>query len=56
MKNIFLIAISLVYNLKMYIQKDFLIDFYLSFVQFYLLIFYLIYTKLKKFLNDKIIK
>ena len=58
MKNIFLLALSLVYNYQMYLRSDLLPDllikFFLSFVQFYLLILYLIYSKLIKFIKYKI--
>ena len=49
MKNIFLIALSLIYDFQMYLQQDFLIEFFLLFTQFYLLILYFIYNNLKKF-------
>ena len=56
MKNIFLIALSFIINLKIYISQNILIDFCLSFIQFYLLGLYLLYNKIKKFLIDKITK
>lgn len=56
MKNIFLIALSLIYNFQLYLQQDILIQICLSFIQFYLLFLYLTYKKFIKFVKDKIIK
>jgi hypothetical protein len=57
MKNIFLTAIILVYNfqIKMNINQDVLIDFCLLFIQFYLLVLYLSYYNIKKFIQNKIL-
>lgn len=57
MKNIFLTTIILVYNfqIKMNINQDVLIDFCLLFIQFYLLVLYLLYYNIKKFIQNKIL-
>lgn len=57
MKNIFLTTIILVYNfqIKMNINRDILIDFFLLFIQFYLLVLYLSYYNIKKFIKNKIL-
>ena len=57
MKNIFLTGIILVYNfqIKMNINQDVLIDFCLLFIQFYLLVLYLSYYNIKKFVKNKIL-